>query len=292
MDNYPLKSKKVNEENLMTATTYYIHSGKVPVASIVLMLAYGLIAAFLLSLVYGYAIAYIPIIYLNFFLTLGFGALTGYAVGMGGKQGKARNPGFYALIGLLVGLVAEYGGWVAWFYASSDQQLLPASPGELWTSIQLVAATGAWSIFGWTPTGFSIYAIWTIEGLMIVGTSTLLAWGFVESTPFCEQCVKWAETTRSKAGFAAIDNIDEFKSQLEQGRIDLVTGLQMADPNSPHSTQVDIHRCNDCDNSCYLSLSSVKVTVDDKGKESKSTDKILTNLKLAGQQYAEIEAIL
>ncbi|WP_028862580.1 hypothetical protein [Psychromonas aquimarina] len=272
-------------------TPYFVHSGKATATSILLMIIFGAFAALLLSTVYGYAIAYIPFIYINFFITLGFGGLTGMAVGMGGKIGKARRPGLYFLIGLAAGLLAEYAGWVAWIYASSDQTLFFVHPDELLPTMELIAVTGAWSIFGWTPTGFALYIIWAIEALIVIGGSALVAYVHVESTPFCEQCSKWVENAQTIAGFQAIDDGEAFKRKLEEGLVDMVPGLEIAGDSSLASTVIEINRCNCCDNSNYLSLTTVNVSVDDKGKESKDTDTFVRNLKITSSQYAQIEAL-
>jgi len=272
-------------------TPYFVHSGKVTVTSILLMTIFGSLAALVLSAIYGYAIAFIPFIYINFFITLGFGAFTGMAVGIGGKIGKARRPGLYCLIGLVVGLLAEYAGWVAWFYASSSPSFLIVHPDELLKALELLAITGAWSLFGWTPTGFSLYIIWAVEALIIIGGSALFAYACVQSTPFCEHCAQWVENTQTINGFQEIEDNEAFKSKLEQGHIDMVLELGISAEPSLASTEIEINRCKSCDNSNYLSLTTVEISLDDKGKESKSTDEFVSNLKITSIQHAQIEAL-
>ena len=269
-------------------THYYTHSGKAPIISVFFMIICGLSAAFVLSAIYGYAIAFIPFIYLNFFITLGFGVLTGVAIGAGGKLGKARNPGIYAWVGLVIGLFAEYAGWVAWVYASFDQTSLIIHPGELLVGLQEIAETGAWSIFGWTPTGFAIYCIWTIEGLMIVCASALIAFVYVESTPFCEHCSLWVENVRTRSNLQTIENEDEFKTKLEEGQYESLLGLKKADDSSKISTEIELNGCKTCENSNYLSLSTITVSVDDKGKESKDSSKFVCNFRLTNEQHKKV----
>lgn len=269
-------------------TNYFAHSGKVPVTAILLMIIFGLIGALILSVIYGYAIAYIPLIYINFFITVGFGMLTGIAVGIGGKMGKARKPALYGLIGLIVGLFAVYASWIAWFYASSDQTLLILNPDELLTAINLVSITGAWNIFGWTPTGLSIYLIWAIEALIVIGGCTLVAYGYVQVQPFCEKCSQWVENAQTITGYQAIEDEKDFTRKLEEGQLDMVSSLQKAPDTSLKSTEIEINHCGSCDESNYLSLTTVNVSVDDKGKESKDSNKFICNLKISNGQHGEI----
>ena len=151
------------------AGKYYAHSGKFGLMGPIYMLVMGTVGSLVLSAVYGYAIYYIPFIYLNFLITLGFGACVGFLVGYGGKLGKVRNPGMLLIFGLAFGMFAEYAGWVSWIFALSKQQALALQPLDIWAVVMLVGQEGAWSIFGWTPTGASLFAIWAIEAVMIIG---------------------------------------------------------------------------------------------------------------------------
>ena len=270
---------------------YYVHSGKTPVLSIVLTLVFGCLAALLLSVVYGYAIYYIPFIYLNFFITLGFGAFVGMAVGAGGKLGKARNTKFYGVIGLATGLFAIYAGWVVYFYAASAQTLLPLTLNGLWASMEYVAYSGSWSIFGWTPTGWQLYAIWLIEAVMILGASSVVALGSMDSTPFCESCNEWIENEQTKVGFKNIDDRDSFKASLERGQIDLIIKLEKSDSDSNNGTEIQINGCGNCDNNNFVSLACVAVTMDKDGNLSKDTDNFISNMKISKEHYAELVAV-
>jgi hypothetical protein len=81
-----------------------------------------------------------------------FGGAIGFMVGYAAKLGKVRNSGLVLLFGLGFGLLSEFLGWVVWVHADDSGLIL--NPVELMGEIQLVAVRGAWSVFGWTPTGF------------------------------------------------------------------------------------------------------------------------------------------
>ena len=64
------------------AKKYYEHSGAVGVIGPMYMVVFGGVGALVLGAVYGYAIFYIPIIYFNVLITVGFGAGVGALVGV------------------------------------------------------------------------------------------------------------------------------------------------------------------------------------------------------------------
>ena len=267
---------------------YYEHSGKFGFMGPAYMLIIGAACTLVLSVIYGYAIFYIPFIYLNFLIALGFGALVGMLVGHGGKLGKVRNSPLLLFFGLVFGILAEYTGWVSWVFAFSKQEVLALYPSQILAVVTYVAQKGAWSIFGWTPMGGSLYTIWGIEAVMIIGTSTLACWGVVCSTPFCEHCNRWVEGKKSISPLEPIPDPDKFKSQLEQAGDTVVKALKKVDSKNKEYTQLDLIKCPECNYSYYLSMKSIKIEVDSKGKEKKDETDIVENFVLSNDSYRVI----
>lgn len=267
---------------------YYKHSGKFGLMGPIYMFMIGAVGTLVLSAIYGYAIYYIPFIYLNFLITLGFGACVGILVGYGGKLGKVRNSGLLLIFGLIFGILAEYAGWVSWVFAVSKQQALALQPLDIFAVVRLVGQEGAWSIFGWTPTGAALFAIWGIEAIMIIGTSTLASWGVVSSTPFCEHCNRWVEDRNSITPLEPIVDPDQFKSKLERNGAEVVKALKKVKAENDAYTQLDLINCPGCEYSYYLSLKSINVEVDSKGKEKKDENDIVENYILTTDSYRTI----
>src|SRR5215472_15573104 len=94
-----------------TIHSFYSHSGKFGVQGPIAAVAIGAIAAFPLGLAYSYLINWIPFIYLNFFITLGYGFLFGFITRQLLKFGKVRNNLVALLSSGAVGLLAWYGSW-------------------------------------------------------------------------------------------------------------------------------------------------------------------------------------
>ena len=92
-------------------TQFYKPSGKFSPSFILFFLLVSLIAFPLLGLIYAYCIWYIPFIYINFFITLGFGFLVALCVNkVVIRKGKVRNPILALFIGFFAGNVALFAG--------------------------------------------------------------------------------------------------------------------------------------------------------------------------------------
>ncbi len=146
---------------------YYEHSGVIDLKGIIFMIIFGAVGTLVLGTIYGYATFYIPFIYLNFIITLGFGVGVGLLVGIGGRLGKVRNSKALLIFGFIFGFIAEYAGWISWIFAFSEQEALVFMPSRILNAIQFVSENGAWSLFDWVPTGTFLYIVWGIEAFIV-----------------------------------------------------------------------------------------------------------------------------
>jgi hypothetical protein len=270
---------------------YYKHSGKFNLAGVFLIILLCSIVTPLLSIIYAYGIHYIPLIYVNAFLTLGLGLLVGMTVSIGAKTGKVRNMALVFLFGLLFGLFAEYCSWVSWIYILSDHQQLLPHPQALLEIMQPLAANGMWTVFGWTPTGMALYAIWLIEGIMIVGFAGLMAYAGLNDLPFCEQCMVWTLKQHTSHPLEPVTNTSSMVTQLEQKNLSGLKGLMKAEAGGSAYTQLELKQCPNCQQDGYLTLKSVTISTDEKGKSSKKEATVLENLILDNAGYAAVKAI-
>lgn len=267
---------------------YYKESGKIGLPGIVLMAAAGLIASAILGAIYGYAIFYIPFIYLNFFITIFFGVGVGLAIGKTGYFTKVRNRQAVLIFGLVFGIIAGYFGWIFWIHAASEQTVLDFNPENILTIMGDIAENGAWSMFGWTPTGAALYIIWAIEGLIIIIASIIFALSGIGRQPFCEECENWTEETTLTNTLEPIGDPGTLISGLEKNNIGELTKLKRVSPDESHRTKVQLLNCPECGKSHYLTLEDIKVTVNDKGETKEDETTILENLILTNQSFDEI----
>ena len=156
-------------------TQFYKPSGKFSPSFILFFLLVSLIAFPLLGLIYAYCIWYIPFIYINFFITLGFGFLVALCVNkVVIRKGKVRNPFLALFIGFFAGIVALYFHWSVWIdlvinaaesYGSdrigvtvSNIEFLQVfslifQPSTVFEYIGMVNEFGTWGIRGSTVSG-------------------------------------------------------------------------------------------------------------------------------------------
>ena len=274
--------------NASTSAVYYQHSGTIGPLGPVAMTAMGLLGAVLGGAIYGIAIFHIPYVYLNALITLAFGGVVGYLVGVGATVGKVRNPSFVLWGGVLAGLVAEYAGWVSWVYAASGQTALVLDPASLGAVLSRAADQGVWSLFGWTPTGVALYAIWFIEGVLIVGMCALVAVAQVRTRPFCEDCSRWMVRTTKLPRLQAIADPVLLKHHLEQANYALLESLGPAEEDAPAYTRLSLAACPSCDSEHYLTVKAVQVKTDRKGETSEDEDVVVENLALPPEVHARL----
>lgn len=248
----------------MFPSTHYQHSGKAPLSGVLLILVGGPIAGAILGAIYGFLIYWSPFVYINAFITFGFGALLAVAIGSLGKIGKIRNATVLTVLALLVSLLAYYVHWVVWTGRMMETQVV--APDELWVIISSINILGPWSIFGWTPTGFSLWAIWGIEAILIVGIGAVSAHGVID-IPYCEKTQQWTTETVLAEHFEPIDE----NATVETPSSLLQTLKPTAEATDAY-TEVSVATAEGSDLRC-VSLSTVNVETDKDGKEeTKKTD--------------------
>ena len=93
---------------------FYEPSGKFSPLSFLFFIIVCLTAFPLFGAIYAYAIWYIPIPYINFFLAAGFGISVGYVIRFVIRVGKVRNPRLAFYFGLFGALIALYFHWATW----------------------------------------------------------------------------------------------------------------------------------------------------------------------------------
>lgn len=269
---------------------YYQHSGRVGVGGLILMPIAGILAASVLGAAYGYWIYYCPVVYVQGIFPALFGAGVGAAVATGGRLGRARNTAAVGLIAATIGLLAEYVGWVSWIHAVTRGELI-VEPVALWQMAQTVAVHGAWSVYDWTPTGEILYAIWALEGVVIVGASIYIAVIRSRSLPFCERCTRWTEPHGPLPRIASTGAPDALRLQLESGDPDCLVELGKAPAGATEFIELALHTCVQCKLLNVLTVTSVGLATDSDGKESRNETKFVDGLVLDANAAAMISSL-
>jgi hypothetical protein len=286
---------------------YYKPSNKMPPAGILALLAGGLAAALVLALVYIYAVWYIPFIYINFFICLGFGLVLGAVLAVLVRLGKLRSPGGVGVLALLVGLVAVYLEWGVYLtllfnsestgsgstidtstsFSPSLFADIIAHPAAMWLAMQKINATGTWSLKGSTPSGVFLGVIWLIEAVLILGGAYLVAKAQA-TEPFSEISNEWAteETLAHPISFA--QDAATTRTALETGQFHHLTPHMSAVAEDPFA-RIKLHSAPNDHNCRYLTLENVTTTIDKKGKASQSTTTVVQHLAISAAAFQELQ---
>ncbi len=270
----------------------YSHSGAVPVLGALGTIVAGAFTAVLGGLAYGYAFYYIPLAYLNVVCTLAFGAGIGFVVASAAVAGKVRSPRFIAAVTLgsaLLGLYVYWGAYL-WALAGIDRVGLVAFwPPALLDFGRYLFDNGSWGLReGEVIKGWLLVAIWIVETGVIVGLS-LTVERMGGDRPFCEACKEWTERERGVARLAS-DGSEPAWNAVLAGDLPALASFEPAEPGASRFVRLDVARCPRCQDSRFLTVSTVDVVVNGQGQSSEKLRSLITNAILTPSQFAVVEA--
>jgi hypothetical protein len=259
---------------------FYRHSGKFNPLWPVLAVLAALLVSIPLGLLYAYLIKWIPFIYLNFFITLGYGFVFGMMTMLLLKIGKVRNSTVALLCGTMAGMLAWYFSWNGHVHTLVENAPWLLTPHQVWIAVKILYANGSWAIglFSHDPlTGIPLAIVWLLEGAVIVGLSAFITYGSVGNTPFCEQHNCWLDEDK------VMDKLDTFThpNHIEAFKAGDIAPLEEARPRIPASgrfARLTLKHSPHCDDFCTLSIANIEVTMDKDDKPQEKSEVLMTNL--------------
>jgi hypothetical protein len=263
-----------------TADRYYKPSGAVPLAGTILMQLFGAIGAAVLGLLYALANLYSPFVLLTLFAVFLFGAGVGFAVNLGARIGKVRNPGFIMLLGTATGILAIYLAWVFYiyfFWRRQGGEFWAWSPGAIYEEMKVFAEHGLWSMKNWTPKGWVLWAFWIAEAVVVVLLS--LAISVANDAPYCDQCNVWTKKHKDVASFALADP-GPLKTQLEMEGYEILDALHKLPFDPADCLKATIHSCPQCEETDYLTICHSRLVVDKEGNQTTQETEIVKQLRI------------
>ena len=278
---------------------YYQPSRKMPLGGVFTFLLGGVVVAAVLALVYIYAVWYIPFVYINFILCIGFGVVLGAVLAQLVRMGKLRHPAAVGGLALLVGLAAVYLQWAIYLTlllnsettgtgSSADTTTsfsismfvgLLTHPGFMAEAMKQLNETGSWSLKGSTPSGVFLALIWVLEAVIILGATYFIAQAQA-SEPFSEVSQEWAdeETLPQTVAYAA--DPAATRTALETGRFEHLAPYA-SQAGEDRFARVKLHTAPN-DPAChYLTMQNVTRTLDKKGKPTEATASIVQHLAIS-----------
>ncbi len=260
--------------------SFYRHSGKFGIHGPVLAVLAAVVVGYPLGILYAYLVKWIPFVYLNLFITIGYGFAFGLMTAPLLKFAKVRNGPVALLTGLAVGFCASYLSWNGYVHAMIDDAPVLLVPGQLWRLMKFLYENGSWGI-GFSSnspvTGIPLAVVWLAEAGIIIGISTVVAYNAVAKIPFCERHECWLDEEKK------IDKLDAFvlPDQIAAFRAGNIAPLEQARPRVPASgsfARLILRHSARCEEYCALSIENVSVSVDKDGKQKEKTEPVMTNL--------------
>ncbi len=277
----------------------YQHSGIVPIFGAIQALAIGCAAAVCLGIVYAFTFYYIPYVYLNFALAVGFGYSLGWVVGWAAREGNIRNTTAAVAIAVVAAVVGLYVEWGTCAYAMCPIGELPS----MWNDVGLATLlphnilalmgelyeNGSWGLSeNNTVTGWTLVVLWAIESGTIVFIALAVACSQVAELPFCETCQAWIT---GEAPHLYVGNGSEpVWSEVLTGNFDTLADTPRATGNEPTYVRVNLHACDSCEGSNYLSITRCETTTDNQGNHRTVESQLVTNLVIDSTQVEILRA--
>ena len=275
---------------------FYRHSGRAPLMGLILVGLAGLVAVPILGLIYGVLIRFIPFVYINGLIVLGYVFAISFILSKAAKIGKVRNPILMGLAALFFGVLADYVGWVSWLAAVFRDPLFLVEfffPFDILYYISLVAQEGAWTISGTTPTGGILYTLWLLEAIAVIGGTTyIVVTGELAETPFCEESDAWAEKRSQIGVFKPIANPVQFKHAIAQGDFSaFFRELKLAQQGDMQFTSLEVNECEHCRQFATLDVRNVALKVDKKGNVETKIKPIISKLIVTPHQLTDLRKL-
>lgn len=267
------------------AAVYYRHSGKFGITALPAMMIVGAMVAVVLGLIYGIAVLYIPIIFLNVLLTVGLGFAVGWVVFSVAKLTHVRSPLLALTVGLIAGIVAEWAAFVGWIAALSEGDFIILDPVLLAVEVlPAIAEQGVWGLSESAPvTGMMLYAVWLIEAAIIILIAGLLPFRKLASLAYCEDCRAWVRDRNVLPAMELLPDAQTARKSLEQGDFSLFGQFKAVPAEQPQYTEVALSRCGGCDALHLMTMDTVQITQDSKGNTNTNRAHIVENLLIDGE---------
>jgi hypothetical protein len=254
----------------------YRHSGKFGIHGPLLALLAAAAVGFPLGYAYAYIIKWIPFIYINFFLTIGYGFVFGFVTGLLLKIGKVRNGTIACLTGLLVAIIAMFFNWNAHIHTIFKDAPALCSVRQIIFGMKALYENGSWGLrSSGAVTGIPLAIVWGIEAIIIVGIVTLTSYVAIAEVPFCEQNQCWLDEEKKIEKMAAFGNPQHIAAFAANDLSPLTSALPRT-PEMQTFARLTLKRSPKCDLFCTVRVENVKQELNSKGETKETVEKLTT----------------
>ncbi|RKE43475.1 hypothetical protein [Sphingobacterium detergens] len=276
---------------------YYKPSGKVPAFALIGSLVLGIVGSIILAIVYIALQWFIPIVYFNVFITLGFGAGLFYLLNFCFKQWKLRNKGVAIIITLIVAIVGFYAQWAlfvslmynaegtmggdTWVKSSFSLEGFKAffmHPSFIWEALQGLNEVGTFSLKKSTVSGGMLWAVWGIEMAIILITPIIMAFRGITIYPFSEKDEIWMNKRILPGRLKFVEDKDATANTLANHDFAYVYDHLSDEEEHFSFATAEVYE-SDTDDHQYLTIYNHQF-VEKKGKMEEKKDEVIEFLRI------------
>lgn len=285
----------------MNKSIFYEESGKFEIKGLIFYILAGIVLSVILGFIYGWVIYSsnfswfgiplldeLSLIFGNILFSLPFGAVIGFIAGKLAKPAKIRNSAIRKSAAIFFGILIANLGWIFWLNLAHDNPILSFHFSDLYNAFNTAAQHDLGTLFGWTPSGFALFVIWLLRGLMIVGMAFITVEIGKPSLPFCENCRVWTETTLLSSILDIPKNENDFLNQIRNSNFDYLFSLNNIDPWSAKRLKVEVHECPECGEKYYLSIFKTISTKNEDEETSEDEKPLVKNLIITKETFEKL----
>ena len=262
----------------------YISSKTFNLPRVILLSIMFLPLGIIFSFIYSYIMWFNPFPYINVIVAAVLGVLIGFVFPI--KLSKCTNSKVAIFSILLFALVCHYFGWITWmdlYINQSDvieinhprspiSSIVPSSsnldqilylitnPSVFLGNISMIAQTGYFSIFSYTPQGFMLYVIWILELVIILYFSTFTSYER-SNEPFNLAKNKWLESFKIQLSYISI--LESLKNAIINADEKFFENMTEAEKEESF-TEFEVWHLGE--EQAYLTVKNHKKRIDEKGK--------------------------
>lgn len=274
-------------------TLFYEPSGRINPIGLAAAYIAGLLITSLLAYLYTLIIQFIPLIYFNFLITVGFGITLGVLVRLLTKLTQNRSLQHQLILAIVLGLFANYCQWVG-FVVYAVMGSIP-SIGDYYLNLGLITApdtffgvigeinrVGMWEVFGIPFNGVILTIIWLLE-FAIIAAFPVIGVYKAKPIPYAEDLQTWYPKYELDTDFEAILGPDRFVERLRENAL---TALQELEPGKAWKySKAHIHYLPEATHQ-YLSIE--KIYIEERGQGNKEVEEVVNNFRLDRQMAKAI----
>lgn len=264
---------------------FYQESGKINFLGLLFsVIIYGLVAM-ILGYVYSALIAFIPFIYINFFITIGVGIALGFMVRLLVRITHNRNKRSKIILAIVFGLLFNFFQWIVYILNIANGELPDisyylesfvwfANPKNFFGAIATINSVGAWAIFGTTFTGIPLALVWIIEAFIIIGLPVMAIYK-TKTYPYSEFLNKWYPKYTLLKDFESVSTVNKMIRDLQKDPLKSIQDLKYG--SGSRHTKIHVFYLK---NEKYQYLTFENIFIEKRGEGKRHSEIIINNYRI------------